>query len=320
MNRLLFILSLLFIQYSLAISTSHGDARPSATETTQFAQNADSDDAHATTSSTASGETSEVVWHTDYSEAWRIATAEHKNLFIYFHDIDDTPARRGFETETLSAPSVRGQLQNYVALNLALDATTTIDGQEVRLLAHESFRDMHNRSGVAIVDLANFDEPYYGRVVSEFPFAAGTYYSPVKMEIVLSLPKGSLTQRTMVYAVRIHPESPQSTFGEFDPNLAAEAESHSIHQASITSQGHHNWGSRFQRISARLPNGLHAQEVVAESWPGETLVDACIDCVDSWRHSPGHWSAVRTRHPLFGFDIQRGRNGIWYATGIFGRR
>jgi hypothetical protein len=29
---------------------------------------------------------------------------------------------------------------------------------------------------------------------------------------------------------------------------------------------------------------------------------------------------VRSRHPLFGYDIKRGRNGIWYATGIFGLR
>ena len=63
-----------------------------------------------------------------------------------------------------------------------------------------------------------------------------------------------------------------------------------------------------------------AQEVVAESWPNESLVEACVDCVDSWRQSPGHWRAVRSRHPLFGYDIKRGRNGIWYATGIFGRR
>ena len=25
-------------------------------------------------------------------------------------------------------------------------------------------------------------------------------------------------------------------------------------------------------------------------------------------------------YPLFGYDIKRGRNGIWYATGIFGLR
>ena len=62
------------------------------------------------------------------------------------------------------------------------------------------------------------------------------------------------------------------------------------HQAAILLQGHHGWDSGFHRINARLPNGLVAKEVVAESWPNETLIEACIDCVDSWRQSPGHWA------------------------------
>jgi uncharacterized protein YkwD len=105
-----------------------------------------------------------------------------------------------------------------------------------------------------------------------------------------------------------------------DAALISEARSHSKYQADIGVQGHHHWDARFQRINGKLPSGLMAQEVVAESWPGENLVEACEDCVHSWRQSPGHWSAVRSWHPRFGFDIKRGRNGIWYATGIFGRR
>ena len=124
----------------------------------------------------------------------------------------------------------------------------------------------------------------------------------------------------MIYAVRIHPEAPASTQGIFHLALAEEAKSHAHHQASIQVQGHHSWDSRFHRINSKLPGNVLAQEVVAESWPNETLVEACVECVNSWRQSPGHWSAVRARHPLFGYDIKRGRNGIWYATGIFGRR
>jgi hypothetical protein len=106
----------------------------------------------------------------------------------------------------------------------------------------------------------------------------------------------------------------------FHTVLADEAKQHSTYQASILVQGHHSWDSRFHRISAKLGGGALPQEVVAESWPNETLVEACVDCVHSWRQSPGHWDAVRGRHKLFGYDIRRGRNGIWYATGIFGRR
>jgi len=99
-----------------------------------------------------------------------------------------------------------------------------------------------------------------------------------------------------------------------------EAQSHSQYQADIRRQGHHYWESRFHRIVARLPGGLGAREVCAESWPGENLVEAAIECVRCWRLSDGHWSAVRAPNRCFGYDMKRGSNGVWYATGIFGTR
>ena len=138
--------------------------------------------------------------------------------------------------------------------------------------------------------------------------------------MLMDLPPGSVTQRTMVFAVRIHPEKPASTLGEADPVLYDEAASHSQYQAQIRVQGHQQWESRFHRIISRLfGRGTPGTpcEVVAESWPNENLVDSCVDCVASWRQSSGHWSAVRAQHASYGYDIQRGSNGIWYATGIF---
>jgi hypothetical protein len=82
-------------------------------------------------------------------------------------------------------------------------------------------------------------------------------------------------------------------------------------------QGHHNWETRFVRITSTL-DVLSAREVCAESWPGEHLLEAAVECVRCWRLSDGHWSAVNAYQPMFGYDMKRGRNGIWYATGIFG--
>ena len=141
----------------------------------------------------------------------------------------------------------------------------------------------------------------------------------MRLAALLDLPLGTLTQRTLIFAVRTHPEQPSSARSHLSPLLAQETESHAYYQASITLQGHHHWESRFHAINARLPAGLLAQEVCAESWPGQTLVEAADDCVHAWRQSPGHWEAVRSRHALFGYDMQRGANGIWYATGIFAR-
>jgi hypothetical protein len=261
----------------------------------------------------------QLVWHTDYRTAMNQATDERKLLFIFFYDSPDDPAVRAFDQKTLSDAQVRARLGQFVLARLPRTAEVTVDGEPVELLKHGAFSEMLGRQGVAVIDLAHREASYYGHVVSTFPFDPGHYYQPWAVRVILDLPPGTLTQRTMIYAVRIHPEGPESTTGSLHDVLAAEAEQHSDHQASITLQGHHNWEGRFHRINARLPSGMLAQEVVAESWPDETLVEACVECVDSWRQSPGHWGAVRARHPLFGYDIRRGRNGIWYATGIFGR-
>ena len=249
------------------------------------------------------------------------ATEQQRMMFIYFFDPRRPEAQQAFEQQSLAEPRNREILtHDYVSVKLPIDAVITSGGKPVELLKHPAFAEMLGRPGVAILDFAHPEAEYFGRVVSTFPFVSGKYYSKPVLATVLSLPPGTLTQRTMIYAVRIHPEAPASTQGQFNGVLADEANRHSSHQAAILVQGHQNWDSRFHRINTRLPSGVLAQEVVAESWPSENLVDACVDCVDSWRHSPGHWEAVRTRHPLFGFDIQRGRNGIWYATGIFGHR
>ena len=257
--------------------------------------------------------------YTDYRAAMKEATEDRKMLFVYFHERWPNAAQRSFEQLTLADRGIKEKLARYVLLRIPRDASIPMQGKQVRLLSHPAFAEMLGRQGVAILDLAHDGSEYYGRVVSTFPFTPGKFYTKEAMSIILDLPPGTLTQRTMIYAVRIHPEAPASTQGIFHTALADEAKEHADHQASILLQGHHSWESRFHRINAKLPSGVVATEVVAESWPNEGLVEAAVDCVHSWRQSPGHWGQVRGRPEMFGYDIKRGRNGIWYATGIFGR-
>ncbi len=264
-------------------------------------------------------EAPEVTWLDDYAAACAQAKAAGRMLFIFFYDPADTKRCRRFETETLGDKAVVRKLQDYVCARLPVDAEIESDGKPLALLEHGAFQHMSGRPGVAILDFAHADAPYYGHVVSAFPLTERLWYSPSHMLVILDLPPAKLTQRTLIYAVRIHPERPASTAGTPDPYLLEEACEHSRHQARIRVQGHHRWERRFHRINSRLPAGLTASEVCAESWPGEGLVEAAIECVRSWRHSSGHWSAVSSYHPRYGYDIHRGSNGIWYATGIFGR-
>ena len=174
--------------------------------------------------------------------------------------------------------------------------------------------------GVGLIKLDNLPVPapkcgahsYYRQM-------SYTRYTPEQVTRIRNLPPGTSTQLAIISAIRAHPDAPASTDGTFDPMLAKEAESHSLHQARIQSQGHHNWDRRFRRINEALPTGMTATEVCAESWPGQTLAEAATECVNSWRQSPGHWKAVSGACPVYGYDMKRGRNGTWYATGILGQ-
>ncbi len=265
-----------------------------------------------------------IEWLSDYGKAARTAKREGKMLLVYFCTPGgDAPCNR-FQATTLSDPQVRKRMARYVCVQVCLNATIPVqvggESRQIRLIEHNVFNEMLGRPGIAMIDYAHSDAPYYKRVVSTFPITDRLWYTPEQMKVILDLPPGTLTQRTLIYAVRIHPERPRSTEGTLCSNLTEEAAEHSQHQARILRQGHHAWDTRFQRITRRLPGGLVASEVCAESWPGERLVEAAIECVRSWRSSSGHWGAVRAPHDLFGYDMKLGSNGIWYATGIFGQR
>ena len=259
-------------------------------------------------------------WHSNYTEAMQAARRAQRMMLILFQGPANDPLRKEFQQKTLTDKTVLKKLKRFTLVKLPLDAKIKLDGKQVRLLDNKAFADMYGRQGVAIIDMSDEKSEHFRGIVSEFPFSKKFKYDARRMSVILDLPPGSLTQRTMVYAVRMHPDQPKSTEGKIHTELLSEARKHSFHQASIQLQGHHNWDTRFHRINAKLPAGLMSVEVCAESWPGEELVEAAIECVHCWRQSSGHWRAVRARHNLFGYDMRRGRNRIWYATGIFGSR
>ncbi|MEO2047392.1 MAG: hypothetical protein ABGX16_12560 [Pirellulales bacterium] len=265
-------------------------------------------------------------WHTDYMLAYQAACRSKRMLLINFLpssqslSANNEAGQAQHELEKVIATDgvLRQQLESVIRVRLQWDTQIQLDGKSTRLLDNAAFQHLEGQPGIAIVDLAHEGASYYGRTVSVFPFHNGKYYcwKPEHLSIALQLPPGTITQRTMIWAVRIHPERPASTTGSEDTGLAQAAESHSQHQANLGLQGHHQWDTRFHQVRSMV-GASTASEVVAESWPGQNMIDSCIDCVSSWRHSSGHWRSVRRRHRFYGYDIRRGRNGIWYGTGIF---
>jgi hypothetical protein len=138
------------------------------------------------------------------------------------------------------------------------------------------------------------------------------------MAIILDLPaKATLSQRSMIYAVTVHPDGPQSVNGSAHPAFLGHAEAHSGRQAALRNQHHANLLEAMRVLGGQVGGVGNASEVVAESWGNESVLEASYSCVDAWRCSTGHWSAVMGQHRYFGYDIAQGSDGKWYATGIF---
>ena len=262
----------------------------------------------------------EIVWHSDYRAALDEARRGKAMVLLWF-EAHHGVARESDRLEDLLSRVLAGKQEEFIAVRLTTQSAVpgSPDDKPVRILDHPSFAEMLGRAGIALIDMRDEASPHYHRVVSVYPFVHGTI-NERELDAMLRLPTGALTQRTLIWAVRTHAGAPASAGGEASPLLMQEAADHSREQASRGRGGHHRWEERFHQINARLPAGLTAQEVCAESWPGQGLVAAAQDCVHSWRRSSGHWEAVSTRHSAFGYDMQRGASGVWYATGIFARQ
>jgi len=258
-----------------------------------------------------------VDWHDEYHGGLDDAQCQRKLALVWFYPAATADHSNSPSDALFTRPSIAAAINaRYVPIKLPTTAMIPSAGEKTVLLDHPAFAELHRSPGLAIIDMSDEQSPLFRQVVSIYPLTRGPI-SPEKLSVLLDLPRGTLTQRTLIFAVRTHPERPASASGHFSQVLAREGENHSLHQASLALQGHHNWESRFHAINAQLPGGLAAREVCAESWPGQNLLDAADECVHSWRQSSGHWQAVGSRHRLFAFDMKLGTNGIWYATGLF---
>jgi hypothetical protein len=261
----------------------------------------------------------EQGWMNSYEKATECALKDKKDLFVVFEE-------KGELRDVLNDAQVAKQLRKFVCLRLPVSYKH--DGK--KLLDYPALADMMGKPGMAIVSMHDEKLATHYQVISAHPLVPSRYrwvpaYGVEQVQIILDLPaQATLSQRSMIYAVRVHPEQPRSVDGECHPAFLAHAESHSRRQASMQRQHHADLIAASNRITAEAGIGLgNASEVVAESWGrvvgGENVLEAALSCIDAWRHSSGHWSAVAGAQRYFGYDIAQGANGTWYATGIFSR-
>ncbi|HMF13732.1 MAG TPA: hypothetical protein VKE94_15545, partial [Gemmataceae bacterium] len=154
------------------------------------------------------GVTAEPRWHADYDEAAALAKKEKKDLVIYFRADEALDA-------ALNDAEVRKRLADLVCLRVA--PSYEYDGK--RLLDLSPLEDMMGKPGIAVVSFHDTEAPNYRRVISAHPLVGSRYhwvpgYGPNEIATMLDLPAtATLTQRSMMYAIRVHPERPRSILG-----------------------------------------------------------------------------------------------------------
>lgn len=260
----------------------------------------------------------ELTWHTDYAAAYQEAQHEKKMLFIFFRDESRPHVANSYEHDVLAQAELLEPLKKVTRAVLPLDVATPgkpLEKEVGKLLDHAAFAFMDHRQGLAMLDLTDRHSPLFGQLVSAHPFTNGKYYTVRGTESVLGLPRGTITQRTLVWAVREHPAGPLSTTGKCHDVLLRQSHHHSQLQAQYESVGHHDWGTRYSEIASAT--GMSASEVAASSWGAPTLVEAAQEIVNSWAGSPTHWGMIVSPQASYGYDMVRAASGNWYGTGIF---
>lgn len=254
-------------------------------------------------------------WHTDYYEAQVAAEKRYQNLLINFTDNSAESQDLSTHLHTLV---LYKHLKFYTTAELPTTTTITYGDAEHQLIKEDFAKYLYGQPGIVIINYSNPEDPTYNYSVSAIP--ARYLNTQDKILKLLQLPEGSITQRTMIWALRTHPARPQSVNGPQNNYLRTETALAAQYQAQIGQQGHHNWNARFARISNRIP-GL-AKEIVSETWPGRNrLVPAALDLVNSWyeadRHQAvGHWGVAMRRTQAYSYDMAYGSNGLWYSSGI----
>ncbi len=259
----------------------------------------------------------EPSWQEDYAKATELAIQQKKDLLIHFRGEKNLD-------EQLNNEDVQKKLEKYVCLRVGVDYV--FEGK--KLLDYSSLSDMSGQPGLLIVSYHDKKLPSFAAVISAHPLTSSHYrwvpeYGVEQIKITLDLPAtATLTQRSMIYAIRVHPEVPQSVYCTCHPAFLEHAQNHSLLQARQRRQHHADLIATSSTLQGKVGAGFSgASEVVAESWGrfvgGENVLEASFACVNAWRQSPGHWSAVSRRHTYFGYDISQADDGTWYATGIF---
>ena len=255
-----------------------------------------------------------LSWESSFPLAIEKAKAEKKMVLVLITQ-SGTEKQTDKMAQWIAEPQNRPILdRSYVLVQVDGSANVDFAGKTGPILQKPEFREMGRKAGIAIIDFQNDD--YLGKVVGAFPLIR-LQYSSFHINQILTLPPGTLTQRMLTFAIRVHPNRPQSANGRPSCFLMKLAFGHACNQASTHVMGHQNFSSRSSQVMRAHP-GTQSSEICAQTGGGVALIGA-LGLAQLWRGSSAHWSAMKSPSRGWGYDMQRSNNGNWYGCGLFAK-
>jgi len=265
-----------------------------------------------------------LTWHDDYLRAYSEASREQRYLLMLFHEFS-VGDESDFSPDLIFAPSMRPMLEQFSRVELPLnaamptspesDSTDIEDALPELLLNHRSFRHLGPRPGLAIVDLTDPESANHARVVSALPLPASGAFDSDQLTLVLNLPEGAISQRTLVFAVQsIVPDSSLART-KLSPSLTALAHRNARYQAIDQPIHESEKQARQEKIVEEFGPDVELQELLFASEAGMSIHDAAEGAVAEWTSSPDTLDLLTTPMTASGMDMfQSPESGRWYVT------
>ncbi|MBI1311588.1 hypothetical protein GC176_09800 [bacterium] len=256
-------------------------------------------------------------WSTDYVAAYQQAIAERRFLIMLFRNPAGTPGD-GVSLADLPTTADLGRLSETVRVVVptTMPVPGLSSGTASRLLDHRSFRHLQGEAGVAIVDLTRTDSPNFGRVVSAFPGATDRTSIVAALKPAQSLPAGTISQRSLLLALRTSSENSAFADQTFDPQLNDLANRNSRYMAHLDQTGLFEADERRAAVRERFGENARLRELVFATDAATTIQSAASQAVEHWRSSGELSDNLReTDITAFGLELfQSPTTNHWFAT------
>jgi hypothetical protein len=265
-----------------------------------------------------------LTWHSDYLAAYFEAAQEKRYLLMLFRETivggDEVAS-----TDSFFAPSMRPMLEQFSRVDLPLNAAMpdnsgpgsneTENDLPNLLLKHRSFRHLGVRSGIAVVDLTDPESANHARVVSVLPLPDNGLFSDDELMLALNLPKGAISQRTLLFAVRSTVPDSGLSMRQFSPTLIELAHRNSKYMASVEKIESFEQDARREQIAEEFGQQAELQELFFATESDATIHEAARQAVTRWTETSAAFDVLTTPATAMGMDMfQSSASGRWFVT------